>query len=135
MSTALHEKILNLTNQLKKLERVLVAFSGGCDSTFLLAAARSALGRANVLAVTAVSASLPAREKENAARLAQHLDVSHLFLETQEMSNPNYVSNPSNRCFFCKNELFRQLSPLAQAERMHLVDGLNVSDRAEFRPG
>ena len=135
MSISLHNKYLKLTNDLKDLGRVLVAFSGGCDSTFLLAAARRVLGHKNVLAVTAVSASLPTREKENTVRLIQQLDVSHQFLNTKEMSNPNYVSNPSNRCFFCKNELFSQLAPLAKTKRMVLVDGFNVSDRADVRPG
>src|SRR6266480_1312466 len=119
VSAALHEKESALSNHLKKLDRVLIAFSGGCDSTFLLASARRALGRAKVLAVTAVSPSLPAREKESAARLALSLDVPHRFLETQEMSNPDYVANPSNRCFFCKNELFSRLAPIAKAEQMH----------------
>jgi uncharacterized protein len=71
MSVALHNKYLKLTKDLKSLERVLVAFSGGCDSTLLLAIARRVLGQKNVLAVTAVSASLPTREKENTARLVQ----------------------------------------------------------------
>lgn len=114
---------------------MLVAFSAGCDSTFLLSAARHALPKENVLAVTAVSASLAALEKQAAAHLAKQLDVEHLFLHTDEMNNPAYASNPLNRCFFCKDELFEKLNPVAQSRKMKIADGLNLSDLADYRPG
>src|SRR5437764_9479279 len=98
-----------LIQQLRKRERILVAFSGGCDSAFLLAAAIKTLGRDNVLAVTAISASLPEKEKESTRNLAIQLNARHLAIETKELSNPSYASNPSNRCFFCKDELFEKL--------------------------
>src|SRR5436853_5291391 len=98
-----------LQSRLAMERRILVAFSGGCDSTFLLAAARRALGKEKVLAATAVSASLAESDRLLTAQLAKQLDVAHRFIETQELENPNYVANPSNRCYFCKDELFNRL--------------------------
>ncbi len=120
---------------LQRHPRVLVAFSGGCDSAFLLAAAIKTLGRDNVLAVTAVSASLPENEQEATRRLTAHLGARYLAIETQELNNPLYAANPSNRCFFCKDELFERLAPIAKENRMALADGFNASDRADYRPG
>jgi uncharacterized protein len=135
VSKALHSKWDALVDLLQHQQRVLVAFSGGCDSTFLLAVARKTLGKENVLAVTAVSASLPARERQATERLAASLDTSYQPLSTDELQNPAYAANPSNRCFFCKDELYSRLAPLAQAHRMILADGFNVSDRSDVRPG
>ncbi len=126
------EKLLAL---LKQYQRVLVAFSGGADSTLLLAAACSVLPKEDVLAVTAISASLPLKEKQATVKLAAELHVSYVPLATDELSNPSYASNPPNRCFYCKDELFRKLSPLAQERGMKIVDGFNVSDRSDYRPG
>jgi uncharacterized protein len=131
----LREHYENLLGLLRREKRILVAFSGGCDSALLLAVARRTLGKEAVLAVTAVSPSLAEREKTSAANLARDLDVHHRFLETGEMNNPSYTSNPSNRCFFCKDELFGKLEPLAKEHRMTLVDGFNASDRSDIRPG
>lgn len=114
---------------------VLVAFSGGTDSTFLVASALRALPRDRVLAVTAVSPSLAPREKEEAALLAKMLNARHRFILTQELQNPSYAANPTNRCFFCKDELFSLLAPLSQCENLRVADGFNVSDRDDFRPG
>jgi len=135
MSHHLRKNWHSLVEALRKHQRVLVAFSGGADSTLVLAAARRTLGRDQVLAVTAISASLPEREKEATRALAIRLDVPYQAIETDELKNPSYASNPSNRCFFCKDELFAKLSPIAQAQRMSIVDGFNVSDRADYRPG
>jgi len=135
MSSALRRRWTALIEDLQAQNKVLVAFSAGCDSTFLLSAVRHTLPKENILAVTAVSASLAAREQHAAASLAEHLDVEHLFLQTEEINNPAYASNPSNRCFFCKDELFEKLTPLARARKMKIVDGLNLSDLADYRPG
>lgn len=135
MGEILHAKWRRLSDQLKAQRSVLVAFSGGCDSTFVLAAARQILGKDNVLAVTAVSASLPAHERTATEALATLVDVIHLFLNTHELENPSYASNPSNRCYFCKSELFGQLAPIARERGMTLVDGFNASDRSDYRPG
>jgi len=133
--SVLRRKYDTLLAILRKQKRLLIAFSGGCDSTFLLATARTTLGKENVLAVTAVSASLAAQEKESAQALAEGLDVPFLGLNTDELENPAYVANPSNRCFFCKDELFGKLAPLAAQHSMRLADGFNASDRSDFRPG
>lgn len=123
-----------LLSLLKKYDGVLVAFSGGCDSTFL-AAARRTLGKERLLAVTAVSASFPVTEKQDVEHLSTQLDIEHLFMSTDEMQNPNYAANPPNRCYFCKDELFAKLAPIAHSRAMVVVDGFNASDRAEDRPG
>src|SRR6185437_9313437 len=135
MSRALRRRWSVLETQLRSCRRVLIAFSGGCDSTLLVAAARRVLGKENVLAVTAVSASLAEREREAVESLAGFLDVEHLALATEELSRPAYQSNPPNRCFFCKDELFSKLSPVAAGRAMRIADGFNFSDRADFRPG
>ncbi len=129
------EKWEKFLTTLQKCERVLVAFSGGADSTLVLAAARKIMRREDVLAVTAVSASLPLKERKATHALAALLGAEHLELETQELSNPSYASNPSNRCYFCKDELYGKLAPLASARGMVMVDGFNVSDRSDYRPG
>jgi uncharacterized protein len=135
MSGALREKWNTLTDGLRHRGRVLVAFSGGCDSSFLLAAAVTALGRENVLAVTAISASLPSHEKDFTRDLATRLDAPYAAIQTEELANPSYASNPSNRCYFCKNELFEKLAPIAKENKMPIADGFNVTDRADYRPG
>ncbi len=135
MSRRLRAKYESLSDDLRTRRRILIAFSGGCDSTFLLATARQLLGKESVLAVTAVSASLAERERRDAERLVAQLDVHHRFLNTEEVSNPSYQANPSNRCFFCKDELFGKLSPIALENNMALVDGFNASDRSDVRPG
>jgi uncharacterized protein len=115
--------------------RVLVAFSGGVDSTFLLAAAVKCLGE-NVLAVTGLSPSVPAAEREEAAALAERLGVQHRFIETAELLRPEYVANAPDRCFFCKTELFERLGALARIEGCAWVlDGANVDDLGDVRPG
>jgi uncharacterized protein len=127
-----YEKLLTFLYEYK---RVLVAFSGGCDSTFLLAVARAVLRQESVLAVTAISASLPEKEKEVTRHLALMLDVRHHMIQTEEMMNPSYTSNPFNRCYFCKDELFDKLAPLALENKMIVADGFNRSDRSDYRPG
>jgi pyridinium-3,5-biscarboxylic acid mononucleotide sulfurtransferase len=131
----LQDKNRALENILREHKRILVAFSGGCDSVFLAAAARRALGKENILAMTAVSASLPEKERAQTIELAAQLDIQHRLLNTDELENPAYAANPSNRCFFCKNELFGKLAPIAQREGWVLADGFNVSDRSDYRPG
>jgi uncharacterized protein len=131
----LHDKWAALVSILEQEESVLVAFSGGCDSAFLAAAARQVLGKPAVLAVTAVSASLPTQEKQAVQNFVTAFDIEHVFITTDELQNPKYTANPSNRCFFCKTELFEKLTPLAKNRNMRLVDGFNLSDRFDYRPG
>jgi uncharacterized protein len=133
----LDERLARLDRQLGDLGSVLVAFSGGVDSAFLLAAAARALGSDRVVAATAVSPSLPASELEAAGRFAAGLGVRHATPATDELSRPGYRANAGDRCYFCKAELLDVLAPLAARHGMrHIATGTNVDDaRAGFRPG
>jgi uncharacterized protein len=115
----------------------LVAFSGGADSAFLLAAAARAVGPGNVAAATAYSPSLPASERQSALDFAASLGVRVLTPETDELSRPGYVANAGDRCAFCKAELLDVLGPLAEEHGYDAVaTGTNADDvRAGFRPG
>jgi len=130
-------KVDRVTTLLHEADSVLVAFSGGADSAFLLAAAVRALGSDAVVAATAVSASLPAAERDSAATFAASLGVRHEFPSTDEMSRPGYAANAGDRCYFCKAELLDVLRPLARRLGMaHVATGTNADDaRAGFRPG
>lgn len=131
----IEQKLKALTCRLLKMKKVLVAFSGGVDSTFLVAVAREVLGKENVLSVTAVSETYPRSEREQALSLARRLDIRHRIIATKELQNECFRKNPVNRCFYCKDELFRTLSGLAKKEGMVLCDASNYSDRSDFRPG
>lgn len=128
-------KIKHLERILKKLGRVLVAFSGGVDSTFLLVAAIRFLGKENVLAVIAASETYPRTEKRSAVGLAKKLGAEYRIISTQELANPCFASNPPERCFWCKDELFSKLNFFARSMNMVVADGLNYSDKSDFRPG
>ena len=136
LDAALQRKVNACTSALLGLKRVAVAFSGGVDSTLLLALAAEALGGDNVLAVTGVSPSLPARERQACAELARSLGVEHVEIETAELDDPEYAANVPQRCFHCKSDLFRRLKALA-AERgfAAVVCGANADDTGDFRPG
>jgi pyridinium-3,5-biscarboxylic acid mononucleotide sulfurtransferase len=133
----LNERLIDLDESLKKLGSVLVAFSGGADSAFLLAAAVRALGRDRVVAATAVSASLPAAELSRAAAFARDLGVQHLTPPTDELAREGYRANAGDRCWHCKAELLEVLRPLAAAHRLDAIaTGTNADDAvAGFRPG
>ena len=136
MTNDLEGKVAQLDAQLKSLGSVLVAFSGGADSAFVLAAAVRALGKDSVLAATAVSPALPAAELADAAQFAQGLGVRHMTPRTDELSRPAYVANGPDRCFHCKSELLDVLTPLARSEGLAVVvTGTNADDLGDFRPG
>ena len=128
-------KLDDLRSILADMGSVLVAYSGGVDSAFLLKVAVDTLGD-RTLAVTARSDSYPPRELEEATALAASIGARHLVVDTHEMESESYISNPSNRCYFCKTELWETLVPIA-AERgiAALVDGFNADDVGDYRPG
>jgi uncharacterized protein len=129
-------------NKLEKLRALLqgygsclVAYSGGVDSVFLARVAHDVLGD-RALAAIADSPSLPRRELAEALELATKFAFPVRVIKTQEFANENYTANPANRCYFCKHELFEELTPLAKAEKFAVIAyGENASDTGDFRPG
>jgi len=135
-SDELSAKYRQLTGLIEAMGRVIVAFSGGVDSTLVLKVALDALGAENVLAATGVSPSLPQRELQSVKDLAEILSAPLELIQTSEMDVPNYTANPRNRCYFCKTELYSKLSELATSKNYHAVlNGLNLDDTGDHRPG
>nr|WP_073255950.1 ATP-dependent sacrificial sulfur transferase LarE [Caldanaerovirga acetigignens] len=130
------EKLEKLKDMIKNLGRVIVAFSGGVDSTFLLKVCLDVLGKENVLAVTARSSTYPARELEEAKELAKSFGANHEIIVSEELEVPGFSENPPERCYYCKKELFGQLVKIASERGFNFVlDGSNADDAGDFRPG
>jgi uncharacterized protein len=128
-------KFEELKNRLHEMRKVLVAFSGGVDSSFLLKVAADVLGE-NVLAVIASSETYPSKERDEAIKLAGRLNVRYTVIQTKELENPDFSSNPPERCYYCKSELFSKLKDIAESEGIpYVLDGSNYEDTSDFRPG
>jgi uncharacterized protein len=116
--------------------RVAIGYSGGVDSAYLAVVARRVLGPDGMLAIIGRSASYPAEQWATARRVAADCDVPVLELDTEELADPRYAANPSNRCYFCKTELWGKLVPVAHARGfLTVVDGTNADDLGDYRPG
>ena len=132
---SLHDKITQLRDLLAGLDRVVVCFSGGVDSGYLLAEAVGTLGD-RATALTAVSPSLAPEERAHASRLAEQLGARHLLVDTYELDDARYTANPVNRCYFCKTEVYsRAVAEAGRLDTTHVLDGFNVDDRGDHRPG
>jgi pyridinium-3,5-biscarboxylic acid mononucleotide sulfurtransferase len=134
-SVARPEALDGLRGRLAELERVVVAFSGGADSAFLAWVANDVLGPSRALAVTAVSPSLPAAERDECRHLAAEWGLSWREVETDEMEVAAYRRNDGERCFWCKDALLRAVGPLAAASGATVALGVNVDDLGDHRPG
>ena len=128
-------KLKTLENIIAEMKNVLIAFSGGVDSSFLVKVARDGL-HDNVLAVTAVSDIQPDQELEDAKQLTLKLGVKHILVPTTEMSDENFLSNPPDRCYICKKNIFSELKRIAIEKSIpFILDGSNADDLDDYRPG
>ncbi len=132
----LEQKYNRFQQILRDLESVAVAFSAGVDSTLVLKVAIDTLGPDNVVAATGNSESLARAEFDEACTLAEAFGVKHVVIDTDEFDNANYLSNPHNRCYFCKTALYEQLSRFIKERGLRaIVNGINTDDLGDFRPG
>lgn len=135
MDKKIEAKFRKLKDILERMGRVLIAFSAGSDSAFLLKVASYVLP-ANTLAVTAISPTYPAGELRQAKRLAKEMKVKLMVIRTNELDDLKFKINPKNRCYYCKKELFAKIRRIARKYNIkYILDGSNLDDKSDFRPG
>ncbi|MFS8901796.1 ATP-dependent sacrificial sulfur transferase LarE [Synechococcus sp. H60.2] len=135
LDPVLQRKFHQLVQIFAEMGRVLVAYSGGVDSSLVAKLAWDQVGE-QALAVTAASPALLPEDLEEAIRQAQYIGIRHQIVETQELQDPRYAANPANRCYFCKSHLHDTLRQVAKTQGYdHVADGLNADDLADYRPG
>ena len=117
------------------MDKAVLAYSGGTDSTFLLKVAHDVLGN-NVIAITATSSTYPKQELNQAKQLAKNIGAKHIIIKSEEMKNKNFLKNTPDRCYYCKKELLSKIKKIATAQNIeHILDGSNVDDKKDYRPG
>lgn len=132
---SVEEKERNLRGLMREMQTVLVAYSGGVDSSYVALIATQELGE-NAVCVLGISPSVSQIQREEATRIAADFNFNFLNIQTEELENPNYQANPTNRCYFCKDELYGKLSSIAGEKHLNFVlDGSNTDDVSDFRPG
>ena len=131
----IREKEQNLRRLMREMQTVLVAYSGGVDSAYLAYIAAEELGQ-NAACFLGISPSVSQVQREEAEKIARQFNFNFQIVETEEFDNPSYTQNPTNRCYFCKTELYGKLSELAKLHKLNfVVDGTNADDTRDYRPG
>lgn len=136
MTLSIKEKIESLKKILLKYKKILLAYSGGVDSSLLLKVAVDTLGNENVIAATAYSPTYTEKELETAKNISKEFNIKHIIIMTNEFNNKNFIMNNKDRCYFCKKELFEKLGEIKDKYKCDIImDGANYDDLKDFRPG